>query len=377
MKNSRTVALSSAGVSIWLDDLSRERLSSGNLAALIKTHSVAGVTTNPTIFANAIGSGKGYDEPLARGAARGLSVSETVLELMCNDVADACDVLADVYASSGGRDGRVSIEVSPELAHDASGTVAQARELWQRVDRPNAMIKIPATEAGLEAISETIGAGISVNVTLIFSLSRYRQVINAYLVGLERARAAGHDLATIHSVASFFVSRVDSLVDQQLDAIGDEGSLRLKGKAGLANARLAYEVFEQSFASERAKMLLSLGANLQRPLWASTGVKDPALPDTLYVTGLVAHHVVNTMPEATLMAYADHGELDGDTITGEYRESDLLLNDLDGLGIDYAALTAQLEAEGLEKFELSWRQLLESVEVSLSELRSQDRHRKT
>lgn len=367
MANERTAALSRAGVSIWLDDLSRRRLDSGNLAALLQSHDVVGVTTNPTIFANAIGGGLGYGDRIAACAQRGLDVPSTLFELMCADVADACDVLAEVHRSTEGRDGRVSIEVSPELAHDAEGTAAQAKQLWAKVDRENAMIKIPATEAGLQAITETIGAGISVNVTLIFSLTRYRQVINAYLSGLEIARAAGHDLRTIHSVASFFVSRVDTMIDAELEAIGTEAALAMKGKAGLANARLAYEVYEQGFSSERASMLLEYGANAQRPLWASTGVKDPALPDTLYVTGLVAANTVNTMPEGTLQAFADHGETPGDSITGEYRESDAVLNELDGLGIDYNAVTERLEAEGLQKFDVSWAELCDTVEKALQE----------
>lgn len=365
MSNSRTAALSSAGVSIWFDDLSRSRIESGNLAELVRSRNVVGVTTNPTIFASAIGSGDGYADRLADCAARGLTSETAVFELMCADVVDACDVLTEVYRSTRGKDGRVSIEVSPTLAHDAEATVKQARELWAKVNRPNAMIKIPATEAGLQAITEVVSEGISVNVTLIFSLTRYRQVINAYLGGLERARAAGLDLSTIHSVASFFVSRVDSLIDSRLNDNGTEAALILKGKAGLANGRLAYEVFEQGFAGERAAMLIDAGANKQRPLWASTGVKDPSLPDTLYVAGLVASDVVNTMPEATLEAYADHGEPPVDTITSEYRESDQVLNAIDGFDIDYRDVTQQLEAEGLEKFQASWKDLLDTVSRAL------------
>lgn len=364
-----TQSLSAAGVSIWLDDLSRSRIESGELARLIGDRDVVGVTTNPTIFAAAIGGGIGYGDRIAGCAARGLGASETIVELTTADVADACDIFADVYASTGGRDGRVSIEVEPGLARDAAGTAAQARELWAKVDRPNAMIKIPATVEGLEAITETIAAGISVNVTLIFSLERYRQVINAYLTGLEQARAAGIDLSTIHSVASFFVSRVDSEIDARLTAIGSPEALELKGKAAVANARLAYEVYEQSFATERAKQLLGLGANPQRPLWASTGVKDPSLPDTLYVSELVAPGVVNTMPEATLNAFADHGEVRGDTVTSEYLESNQLLNAIDAQGIDYNEVTAKLETEGLSKFDASWDELCETVERALEEQR--------
>ncbi|MFV0434494.1 MAG: transaldolase [Leucobacter sp.] len=363
--NDATKALSRAGVSIWLDDLSRSRLESGELRSLIGSHDVVGVTTNPTIFAAAIGGGVGYGDRIADCAARGLGVAETIVELTTADVADACDVLADVYAGSNGRDGRVSIEVEPGLARDTAGTIAQARELWAKVDRPNAMIKIPATIEGLEAITETIAAGISVNVTLIFSLERYRQVINAYLTGLERAREAGIELSGIHSVASFFVSRVDSEIDARLTAVGTDEALALKGQAGVANARLAYEVYEQAFSSERARFLLGLGANPQRPLWASTGVKDPALPDTLYVAELIAPDTVNTMPEATLNAFADHGEVRGDTITSEYLESNQLLNAIDAQGIDYVEVTEKLETEGLQKFDASWVELCETVEQEL------------
>lgn len=360
-----TQHLSRAGVSIWLDDLSRSRIESGELGALIESHDVVGVTTNPTIFAGAIAGGAGYAERIAACATRGLGVSDTIVELTTADVADACDVFAEVYADTGGRDGRVSIEVEPGLARDTAGTVAQARELWAKVDRPNAMIKIPATVEGLEAITETIAAGISVNVTLIFSLERYRQVINAYLTGLERARAAGVDVAGIHSVASFFVSRVDSEIDGRLNAIGTDEALALKGQSGVANACLAYEVFEQSFATERARLLLDLGANPQRPLWASTGVKDPALPDTLYVAELVAPGAVNTMPEATLRAFADHGEVRGDTVTSEYLESNQLLNAIAAQGIDYVEVTEKLELEGLQKFDASWDELCGTVEREL------------
>lgn len=369
MTNPHTSALSEAGVSIWLDDLSRHRLESGELASLVETVNVVGVTTNPTIFANAIGGGDGYGDRLKDAAARGLDTDSAIVELTTADVADACDLLADVYASTGGRDGRVSIEVEPGLARDTAGTATQAQDLWARVDRPNAMIKIPATVEGLDAITETIAAGISVNVTLIFSLERYRQVINAYLAGLERARAAGIDLSTIHSVASFFVSRVDSEIDRRLREIGTPEALALTGQAGIANARLAYEVFEQSFDTERARFLVGLGANPQRPLWASTGVKDPALADTAYVTGLIAPNTVNTMPEATLRAFADHGHVPGDTITGSYLESNQVLNAIDALGVDYAEVTELLEQEGLQKFEASWSELLGTVEQALREAR--------
>lgn len=369
MTNLRTQALSDAGVSIWLDDLSRERLDTGSLAQAVTDLNVVGVTTNPTIFQKAIGAGIGYGARIASCAGRGLDVETTITELTSADVADACDVLRSVYDATAGRDGRVSIEVEPDLARDTAGTSARAQELWAKVDRPNAMIKIPATQEGLAAITSATAAGISVNITLIFSLERYRQVINAYLTGLEQARAAGHDLSNIHSVASFFVSRVDTEVDARLEKIGSDEALALKGKAGLANARLAYEVFEESFRSERAVHLVSLGANKQRPLWASTGVKDPSLPDTLYVAGLVAKDVVNTMPEATLEAVADHGEFAGTetAVTGSYADSNQVLNALDGLGIDYAEVTQLLEDEGLSKFDVSWNELTATVEAALKD----------
>ena len=367
MTISPTAALSQAGVSIWLDDLSRSRIDSGELNALRTSHNVVGVTTNPTIFASALAGGVGYGARLADCAARGISVAETIVELTTSDVADACELFADTYAASGGRDGRVSIEVEPGLARDTEGTIAQGRELWARVDRPNAMIKVPATVEGLPAITALIAEGISVNVTLIFSLQRYRQVINAYLAGLELARAAGRSLGDIRSVASFFVSRVDTEVDARLTALGTPEAAALTGQAGIANARLAYEIYAEMFESERARMLLGLGANPQRPLWASTGVKNPDLPDTLYVTELVAADTVNTMPDATLRAFADHGEVRGDTITSEYLESNQLLNAIDGLGVDYVAVTEQLEREGLAKFDASWSELCATVARALEE----------
>ena len=307
MTNSPTAALSDAGVSIWLDDLSRERISSGNLHELIQTINVVGVTTNPSIFAAALTDGASYAEQIAQCARAGLDADKAVFEITTDDVAAACKIFRPIYDRTNGVDGRVSIEVSPTLAHDAPGTIDEAKRLWAKVNEPNALIKIPATLAGLEAITEVIGAGISVNVTLIFSLERYEAVIDAFLAGLEKAQAAGHDLSNIHSVASFFVSRVDTEVDKRLAAIGTPEASALASKAGLANARLAYELFEQKFDSERARGLISAGANPQRPLWASTGVKDPSLPDTLYVTELVAPQLVNTMPEKTMEAVYDHG----------------------------------------------------------------------
>jgi transaldolase len=360
-----TQKLSDAGVSIWLDDLSRERLTSGNLTELIKTHNVVGVTTNPTIFAGALSKGAAYAEQMRELAAAGASVEEAVFAATCDDVRAACDVFAPVYKASNGFDGRVSIEVDPRLARDAEGTAKMARELYERVGRENVMIKIPATQEGLRPIAETLAAGISVNVTLIFSLTRYREVINAYMLGLEQALENGKDLSTIHSVASFFVSRVDTEIDARLEAAGGD-AVQLKGKAGLANARLAYEVFEEMFSSERWARLQAHGANVQRPLWASTGVKDPSLPDTLYVTGLVAPNTVNTMPEATLNAVADHGEITGNTIVPNYSESNNVLDAI-SVHVSYPEVVEKLEVEGLSKFDVSWEELLQTVREALEQ----------
>jgi transaldolase len=357
--------LSAAGVSIWLDDLSRERIVSGGLQKLIDEKNVVGVTTNPTIFASALANGHAYEAQVAELAASGASVDEAVFEITTRDVADASDIFRPVYDASNGVDGRVSIEVEPGLAHDAAGTIAQAKQLWAKVDRANAMIKIPATIAGLEAITETIAAGISVNVTLIFSLARHQQVIDAYIAGLEKAQANGHDLSTIHSVASFFVSRVDTEINNRLDAIGSDEAIALKSKAGVANAQLAYDVFIKAFETERAAALLAAGANAQRPLWASTGVKDPSLPDTLYVTNLVAANVVNTMPEKTMEATFDHGVITGDTVTGSYAEAQAVLDALAALGVSYDEVTELLESEGVSKFIISWGELLETVKGAL------------
>ncbi len=362
-----TADLSAAGVSIWLDDLSRSRIASGNLQELIDTRDVVGVTTNPTIFQGAISAGIGYEDAVAAQAAAGATADDTIFALTTTDVRDACDIFRPLYDATNGIDGRVSIEVSPDLAHDTEATVAQAKELFAAVDRPNVLIKIPATKAGLPAITETIAAGISVNVTLIFSLERYAEVIDAYLAGLEGAQSAGIDLAGIHSVASFFVSRVDTEVDKRLKAIGTDGATALQSKAGVANARLAYELFEQKFAEKRAQDLIAAGANVQRPLWASTGVKDPNLPDTLYVTELVAAGTVNTMPEKTLEATFDHGVVAGDTITGNYADAHAVFDDLAAAGIDFADVTQVLEDEGVEKFIASWHDLQETVATALKD----------
>ncbi|MCB5282279.1 MAG: transaldolase [Arthrobacter sp.] len=367
--SSPTQQLSDAGVSIWLDDLSRGRLDTGTLRKLIEEKNVVGVTTNPSIFHAAITTGHDYDAVIAAQAAAGASVEDTVFAITTTDVADACELFAPVAAASNGIDGRVSIEVDPRLAWDTAGTITEAKELYARVNKDNVLIKIPATLEGLEAITATLAAGISVNVTLIFSLERYRAVINAFQTGLEQAKGNGHDIATIHSVASFFVSRVDSEIDKRLDAIGTDESRALKGKAGLANARLAYQVYEELFSTERWGLLADAGARPQRPLWASTGVKDPAYPDTLYVTGLVAPGVVNTMPEKTLDATFDHGAVTGDTISRGYDDANAMLNALDALGISYNEVVATLETEGLDKFVASWKELLADVGVALAAAR--------
>ncbi|MFG2574897.1 transaldolase [Streptomyces sp. NPDC048481] len=366
--------LSDEGVSVWLDDLSRERIRSGGLARLVETRGVVGVTTNPSIFQAAIGSGAGYEEQLADLAVRGVTVDEAVRMLTTADVRAAADVLRPVFAATDGLDGRVSIEVDPRLAHDTAATVAEARQLAWLVDRPNVMIKIPATKAGLPAITEVVGLGISVNVTLIFSLERYRDVMDAYLAGLEKARAAGLDLTLIRSVASFFVSRVDAETDRRLTAMGTDEALALKGRAALANARLAYQAYEEVFgpadapdrAGARFAALAGAGANPQRPLWASTGVKDPAYKDTLYVDGLVAPGTVNTMPEATLDAAADHGDITGDTVTGGYAAARADLAAVEALGVSYDEVVTRLEDEGVAKFTAAWQDLLDAVTKSLT-----------
>jgi transaldolase len=358
----RLKELSDAGVSIWLDDLSRERIETGNLTELIKDKHVVGVTTNPTIFANALADGERYDDQLRREAAEGMGPAEVIFELTTEDVRNACDQLADVYRADN-FDGRVSIEVDPGLAFDTDKTTESARALWQEVDRPNALIKIPATEAGLPAITAATAEGISVNVTLIFGVERYRAVMDAYLSGLEQAQANGIDLSTIHSVASFFVSRVDTEVDKRLDAIGTDEAKALRGKAALANAWRAYAAYQEVFGSERFTRLG--GANVQRPLWASTGVKDPAYPDTLYVDELVVDGSVNTMPEKTLLAFADHGEVRGDTVTGRADEADAHFAALADVGIDFDDVLEVLEQEGVDKFVASWEELVQTVTTQL------------
>jgi transaldolase len=364
-QNPNLAALSAAGVSVWLDDLSRDRLRSGNLQELIDTCSVVGVTTNPSIFQAAMSKGTAYAAQVAELAERGADVDATIRTMTTDDVREACDVLRPQWEASDGIDGRVSIEVDPRLAHDTDKTILQAIELWKIVDRPNLLIKIPATLAGLPAITAVLAEGVSVNVTLIFSVDRHRAVMDAYLAGLEAAKEAGHDLSKIHSVASFFVSRVDTEIDKRLEAIGTPEALGLRGQAGLANARLAYAAYEEVFTAPRYAALADAGARVQRPLWASTGVKNPDYSDTLYVTELVAAHTVNTMPEKTMAAVADHGVVTGDTISGTAAASQSLFDKLEETGIDLGDVFRHLEEDGVDKFEKSWEELLEATQDQL------------
>jgi transaldolase len=357
--------LSEFGVSIWLDDLSRELLAGGELQKLIDERHIVGVTTNPTIFASALAKGDRYEDQVRALAARDADLDTAVFEITTDDVRSGCDVFRPVYEATNHVDGRVSIEVDPRLAHETDRTIEQARALWSTVDRPNVMIKIPATVEGLPAITQAISEGISVNVTLIFSLERYRAVMNAFLTGLEQAHEKGIDISTIASVASFFVSRVDTEIDKRLDAMGSDEARELRGKAGIANARLAYQAYEEVIGSQRWQTLVDAGARVQRPLWASTGVKDPAYPDTMYVTELIAPDTVNTMPSKTLDAVADHGEITGETIRGRYDEAAQVLDRLERLGIGYKDVTDLLEREGVDKFEKSWTELAQTVSDEL------------
>lgn len=361
----RLKALAEAGVSIWLDDLSRERLETGNLAELMDHRSVVGVTTNPTIFAAALSNGERYDQQVRELAQGGADADEAVFELTTHDVREACDLLLDTWKQTDGVDGRVSIEVPPGLAFDTDATIAAAKKLWGAVDRPNLLVKIPATTEGAPAIAAVLAEGISVNCTLIFGIDRYKSVMNAYLEGLERARDNGHSLSDIHSVASFFVSRVDTEVDKRLDASGADGVEDLKGRAGIANARLAYREFEEVFSSDRFVALKEQGAREQRPLWASTGVKNPDYSDTMYVTELVVPNTVNTMPEKTLEAFADHGEVRGDQVTVMYDDAQQVMDRLEAVGIHYADVIATLEREGVDKFVASWDELVDTVRANL------------
>jgi transaldolase len=360
----RLQQLSDAGVSIWLDDLSRERIETGNLADLVANQHVVGVTTNPSIFQAALSHGERYDAQIRDLAAVGTDRDQAVRVITTDDVRNACDIMRPSYDASGHVDGRVSIEVSPGLAHDADRTVAEAADLWKTVDQPNLLIKIPGTAEGCASITETIGSGISVNVTLIFGLAQYHDVMEAYVAGLEQAKQNGHDLSAIYSVASFFVSRVDTEIDRRLDDAGADAAL--KGRAGLANARLAYKAYEEFFTGDRWAALEAAGANLQRPLWASTGVKNPDYKDTMYVVDLVVDNTVNTMPEKTMQAVADHGEVTGDEVRPNYADAAATMQALADAGIDYDDVIDVLIKEGVEKFIKAWDELLESVEEALA-----------
>jgi transaldolase len=365
-QNSNLAALSAAGVSVWLDDLTRDRIKSGNLQELIDTKSVVGVTTNPSIFQKALSDSDSYDEQIAELAERGADVDSTIRTVTTDDVRAACDVFKPQWEASDGVDGRVSIEVDPGVAHDTDQTNEQAVDLWKTVDRPNLFIKIPATEEGIPAITATLADGISVNVTLIFSVERHRAVMDAYLKGLTKAKEAGHDLSKIHSVASFFVSRVDAEVDKRLDKIGSEEAKALRGKAAVANARLAYAAYQEVFdGGADFEELKTHGARVQRPLWASTGVKNEDYSDTLYVTELVAPNTVNTMPEKTMDAVADHGDIKGDTISGTAADAQELFDKLQEVGIDLDDVFIALENEGVDKFVESWNQLTEETQAQL------------
>lgn len=369
----RLKQLSDAGVSIWLDDLNRPMIKEGELQSLLDDKHVVGVTTNPSIFAAALADGESYTPQIKDLAAEDADVEKTVFTITTEDVRDACDILMPVFERTDGIDGRVSIEVDPRMAADSDATVDMAQRLWDTVDRPNVLIKIPATLEGLPAITKTLAAGISVNVTLIFSLDRYRGVMNAFLTGLEQAREHGVDLSKIHSVASFFVSRVDGEIDDRLEKLETDEARDLMGKAGIANARLAYQAFEEVFSTPRWQNLADDGAHAQRPLWASTGVKNDDYPDTMYVTDLVAPQTVNTMPAKTMDAAEDHAEVAGDTVTGNYEHAQEVLNDLERVGISYADVVKVLEEEGVEKFEKSWSELLDTVQIELDTAKSGDK----
>ncbi|MBA2695801.1 MAG: transaldolase [Actinobacteria bacterium] len=357
--------LSAAGVSVWLDDLNRPMITGGDLQELIDERHVVGVTSNPTIFAAALAEGEAYTEQVRELAGQGADVEQAVFALTTQDVGNACDIFTPVYEATDGVDGRVSIEVDPGMAAQTDATVEMAERLWNEIDRPNLFIKIPATVEGLPAIAQTLAKGISVNVTLVFSLDRYRAVMNAFLTGLEQARQNGHDISQIHSVASFFVSRVDSEADKRLEKVGTDEATALLGTVALANAQLAYQAFEEVFSTPRWQSLADDGAHPQRPLWASTGVKNENYDDTMYVTQLVAPQTVNTMPGATLDATADHAHITGDTITGTYDEAQRNLDALERVGVSYNEIVEVLEAEGVEKFEKSWDELLETVQGQL------------
>lgn len=360
--NPRMQALTDAGVSIWLDDLDRTRIESGEIARLITDMCVRGVTTNPTIFDKAISSGAtAYAEQIGQLARSGADTDAIIRALTTDDVRAACDVFQPVWQSTGNIDGRVSIEVEPDLARDTHGTIAQARELWTTVNRPNVFVKIPATVEGLPAISAAIAEGINVNVTLIFSVQRYREVVDAYLTGLEQAVAGGRDISSVTSVASFFISRIDTEVDNRLRVSEEPTAEGLLGKAAIASGRRAWAAYQNLLGTDRWKALESQGANPQRPLWASTGVKDPAYDPTRYVVDLVVRGCVNTMPSATMDVVAEKGVIPTDSVTDTDEMSEEVWDQLGDVGISELDVSNVLEAEGVQKFTDSWDQLKSTV----------------
>lgn len=362
-----TDQISRAGTSIWLDDLSRSKITGGDAHSLpyrIAHNNVVGVTTNPSIFNLAISHGAEYASSIASLTAH--SVEEVVQVLTTDDVRSACDLFAPIFQTSNGIDGRVSIEVDPRLAHETEESIKQGRELWKLVDRPNVMIKIPATLEGLDAITTLLADGISVNVTLIFSVERYVKVFEAFMKGLELRLAAGKSISEVTSVASLFVSRVDTAVDALLKANNSPASTALLGKAAIANAVLTYQAFEALAGTPRWKALESSGARIQRPLWASTGVKDPAYDDTRYVLDLVAPNTVNTMPQATLDAVIDHGALREVTLEAEYAKSQSIFFLLEEVGVSMNDVTGELEKDGVKKFADAWNELLANVGMALN-----------
>ena len=369
MLNSRLHGLTAAGQSVWSDQISRSIIDSGELERRIIEDAISGVTSNPTIFAAAITKSHDYDRPLRVLAKAGHDASEILASLVTADIADACDVLRPVWEWSEGGDGFVSVEVSPGMAQDVEGTIAEARQWVKRIDRANLLVKVPATKPGVEAVRRLTSEGISINVTLIFSLERYAEIIDAYQTGLAEFATAGGKLKTVNSVASFFVSRVDTEVDPRLEKIGTPDALALRGKAAIANARAAYGLFLDRFRSEEWLKLGSAGGRVQRPLWASTSTKNPAYPDTMYVTELVAPRTVNTMPLETVDAYQDHGlPLAQPFGPCEVDAAHALLDKLKAVGIDMKDVTRVLEEQGVEKFSKSWEEVLADIEKKRAEL---------
>ncbi|MCW2975534.1 MAG: transaldolase [Actinomycetia bacterium] len=367
MTESNLHKLSARGQSVWIDSLSRQMLESGALKTLMTNDAVVGVTTNPTIFQKAISQGDAYDEQLKELLETESDPKEIFLQLSARDVEAALDLLAPVHEKNP-QDGYVSWEVDPTLAYDREGTFDEAMRLFEWIPKSNLYVKIPATKPGLGAIEECVAHGKNINVTLIFSLERYREVVEAYLRGLERLVARGGDPKGVHSVASFFVSRVDSEGDKRLEAVGSKEALALRGKLAIANAKLAYEHFQEAFSGERWEFLAGKGANVQRPLWASTSTKNPEYRDVMYVEELVGPNTVNTMPEETIRAFQDHGEVRGDTVTEGLAEAHTLLEQLAKLGVDYGDITETLELEGVQKFADSFEELLDGVRSKRGQL---------